>query len=121
VIAYLGKIDSYARVVKYVPPEGFSFGYSHVEEDGYAEYLSWKHTKKPKFNKQVFIDADSMIAEYKVEHVEINGHIFNSLEDFLSRRDSVLSSSLLFLLDSVLTLHHSAFYQPFKKVNFQLT
>ena len=97
-----------------VPSLSFALGYG----DGYADFLSWK-TAKPKYEKEVYIDADSMIAGFQVERIDINGHTFNSLEDYLYGRYVVLSTSIHYLLESVLALNTSAFYQPLNKVILQ--
>jgi len=85
---------------------------------GYADFLAWQ-TAKPKHEKGVCIDADSMIAGYQVERIDINDHTFNSLEDYLYGRYVVLSTSIHYLLESVLALNTSAFYQPLNKVILQ--
>lgn len=96
-----------------VPSRSFALGYS----EGYQDFLSWK-TAKPNYNKKVYIDAEAMIASYKVESIEISGHTFDSLEDYLYGRYLVLPTSVHLLLESVLTWNTSAFYQPLKKVKY---
>jgi len=57
------------------------------------------------------IDADAMLDGYQVERVVIEGHSFDSLQDFLDRSQSVLSSSSLALFESFIMLNFPAFHQ----------
>jgi len=99
----------------YIPPEIITTGCECYER--FCEILKDGEGKKGRI--PLVIDADAMLDGYQVERVVIEGHSFDSLQDFLDRSQSVLSASSLALFESFIMLNYpTSFHQQVGILSF---